>query len=247
VLREPGLRDEVPARRSPPVPYGDQLSADTAEPYSLVFSPRVDCDYNVIFTHEDGRMDIDKVRSRVEELSQRFGVNPPDVVYGEPPQGTDCTLKRRGKDSLIVIGATFDTLPGHAQDADLAWAVAVSDSRRLRKEGIPARTKQSIGVAAGLMGVLLFFLVDSIVLAGAVPLALIIIIGIPIMMRAQIYTLDRWVTEVCGREMVHRALKYWQENPPQMRGFYRLVMKLQPSPAKRVARLISVRTTPSPL
>jgi hypothetical protein len=191
-------------------------------------------------------MDIDKVRSRVEELSQRFGVNPPDVVYGEPPQGTDCTLKRRGKDSLIVIGATFDTLPEHVQEADLAWAVAVSDSRRLRKEGVPARVKHGIGVAAGLIGVLLFFLFDSIVLAGAVPLALIIVIGIPIMMRAQVYTLDHWVTEVCGREMVHRALEYQQKNPPQVRGAYRLVMKLQPSPAKRAARLIPSRTAPSP-
>ncbi|AWS42965.1 hypothetical protein DKM19_17925 [Streptosporangium sp. 'caverna'] len=167
------------------------------------------------------------------------------MAYGEPPQGTDCTLKRRGKDSLIVIGATFDTLPEHAQDADLAWAVAASDHRRLRKEGVPARIKYGIGAAAGLMAILLFFLVGSPVLAGAVSLTLLIVIVIPITMRAQVYTLDRWVTEACGREMVRRALEYQQENPPQLRGLYRLVMKLQPSPAKRAARLIPVRTTPS--
>jgi hypothetical protein len=104
------------------------------------------------------------------------------------------------------------------QDADLAWAVAASDRRRLRKDGVPVRTKHSIGVAVGPTGVLLFFLVDSIVLAGVVSLTLLIVIGIPITMRAQVYTLDRRVTEVCGREMAHRALEYQQENPLRREG-----------------------------
>lgn len=209
-------------------------------------SSHVDCDYNVIFAREDDRMDIDKLRLRIEELSQRFGVDPPDVVYGEPPQGADCTLKRRGKSSLIIVGATFETMPEHAQEADLAWVIAASDRERLRKEGVPARVARSIGAAIGITGVLLFFLVGSIVLAVTASLTLLIVIGLPIMMRAQVYTLDRRVAEVCGRETVHRALEYWQENPPRMRGLYRLVMKLQPSSARRAARLTSARTTPFP-
>lgn len=191
----------------------------------------------MIFVREASRVDIDELRPRVEELSQRFGVNPPDVVYGEPPQGADCTLKRRGKNSLIVIGASFDALPKQMQDADLAWAVAASDRTRVRKEGASIPASVGIGAVAGLVGAPLVFLFDSPIPFAVVTLILLITIGMPIMMRQQIYALDRRVAEVCGEEMVQRALKYWQERPPQMRGLYRLVLKMQPSIAKRAARL----------
>ncbi|WP_406312950.1 hypothetical protein OHA77_31125 [Streptosporangium sp. NBC_01639] len=179
-------------------------------------------------------MDIDKVRLRVEELSQRFDVNPPDVIYGEPPQGADCTLKRRGKNSLIVIGATFDVLPEHMQDADLAWAVAASDRTRLRKEGASTQTAAGIGAAAGTVVAFLFDLPVPVVVA---MLALLCVAVVPIIGRQQIYGMDRRVAEVCGEETIHCALKYYQEHPPQMRGLYQLAMKIQPSMVKRAARI----------
>ncbi|GAA3509899.1 hypothetical protein FHR32_001984 [Streptosporangium album] len=182
-------------------------------------------------------MNIEKMRPRVEELSRRLGVNPPDVVYGQPPQGADCMLKRRGKNSLIVIGATFDDLPEHLQDVDLGWAIAASDRTRVRKEGVSTSASAGIGAVAGLVGAPLIFLFDSPIPFGVVTLTLLIVIGMPIIIRGQIYALDRRVAEVCGREVVHRALEYWQKNPPQMRGLYQLAIKLQPSMAKRAARL----------
>ncbi|MER6825098.1 hypothetical protein ABT352_03825 [Streptosporangium sp. NPDC000563] len=182
-------------------------------------------------------MSMDELRLRVEELSQRFGINPPDVVHGEPPQGADCILKRRGKNSLIVIGAGFDTLPRQVQDADLAWAVAASDRTRVRKEGVSAATSLGLGAVIGLVAAPLIFLFSSPIPAAVVALIFFIMIGMPIMMRQQIYALDRRVAEVCGKEMLHQALTYWQEHPPRMRGLYRLVLKVQPSMAKRAARL----------
>ncbi|MEV4747993.1 hypothetical protein AB0K21_16590 [Streptosporangium sp. NPDC049248] len=191
----------------------------------------------MIFTLDDGHVNMDELRSRVEVMSQRFGITPPDVVYGEPPQGSDCTLKRRGKNSLIVIGATFDALPEHIQDADLAWVIAASDRARVHKEGVSFPASAGIGVVIGLAVVPLVFLFDSLIPSIAVALTLLIAIGIPIMMRQQIYALDRRVVEVCGAEMIHRALKYCQEHPPRMRGLYRLAWKIQPSMAKRITRL----------
>lgn len=176
---------------------------------------------------------MDELRLRVEELSQRFGINPPDVVHGEPPQGADCILKRRGKNSLIVIGASFDTLPRQVQDADLAWAVAASDRTRVRKEGVSTTASLGFGVVAGL----LISLFSSSIPVTVAALICLIMIGMPIMMRQQIYALDRRVAKVCGKEMLHRALTYWQEHPPRMRGLYRLVLKVQPSMAKRAARM----------
>lgn len=180
---------------------------------------------------------MDELRLRVEELSQRFGINPPDVVHGEPPQGADCILKRRGKNSLIVIGASFDALPRQIQDADLAWAVALSDRTRVRKEGVSTTALLGFGVVAGLVTAQLISPFSSPIPATVMMLICLIMIGMPIMMRQQIYALDRRVAEVCGEEMLHRALTYWQERPPRMRGLYWLVSKVQPSMAKRAARL----------
>ncbi|MEU8205176.1 hypothetical protein [Streptosporangium sp. NPDC049046] len=182
-------------------------------------------------------MSMDELRLRVEELSQRFGINPPDVVHGEPPQGADCILKRRGKNSLIVIGAGFDTLPRQVQDADLAWAVAASDRTRVRKEGVSTTALLGFGVVAGLVTSQSIPPSSSPIPATVTVLICLIMIGMPIIMRQQIYALDRRVAAVCGKEMLHRALTYWQEHPPRMRGIYRLVLKVQPSMAKRAARM----------
>ncbi|GII43522.1 hypothetical protein Pph01_85250 [Planotetraspora phitsanulokensis] len=67
----------------------------------------------------------------------------------------------------------------------------------------------------------------------------VVIVMSPFTLRQRIYGLDRRVAKVCGEEMVRYYFDYWQEHPPQMRGLYRLALKLQPSLAKRAARLAS--------
>lgn len=195
----------------------------------------------MIFAPEDDPVNIDEIRLRVEELSRGFGAHAPDVVRGEPPQGVDCILRRQGRNQVIVVGPTFDALPEYARDTDLAWAVTASDRAYLRKEGVPTRVSVGLGTLVGLVCAPLVFLFDSLVPVAVTALALLILVVLPVMMRRQIYAMDRRVAEVCGEESIHRALRYVQEHPPRTRGLYRLALKLQPSPERRAARLLAAR------
>ncbi|GII33474.1 hypothetical protein [Planotetraspora mira] len=183
-------------------------------------------------------MDMDKIRFHVEEMSRLFGVKPPEVIHGTPPEGADCILRRLGKSSVIVIGDTFDALPERLQDADIAWLVAASDRERSRKDGVSIRRALVIGLVVGTLVAPFVILFDSFIPAVVAIVAVVIVMS-PYALRQRIYGLDRRVAKVCGEEMVRHFFDYWQEHPPQMRGLYRLVMKLQPSLAKRAARLAS--------
>ncbi|GII57965.1 hypothetical protein Pth03_63540 [Planotetraspora thailandica] len=183
-------------------------------------------------------MDMDKIRLRVEEMSRLFGVKPPAVIHGEPPEGADCILKRRGKYSLIVVGDTFDALPERLQDADIAWVVAASDAKHVRKDGVSMRRALVIGLVIGTLVAPFVILYDSFIPLLIAVVAVVVVMS-PYALRQRMYGLDRRVAKVCGEEMVRHALSYWEEHPPQMRGLYRLVLKLQPSMAKRAARLAS--------
>ncbi|MFI0423053.1 hypothetical protein [Spongiactinospora sp. 9N601] len=183
---------------------------------------------------------LDEARSRAEDLSRRFGVATPPVEEGETFPGAHVLLVRRDGELCLVIGPGYADLPELERDAALAWVLAQADPAKVRsrlgvRETLTALAAViPLGLVVGLAE--RFFevsLLASYPLVGVTAFGALLTASI----RKQTFATDRRVAEVCGRATLDAALTRMRREPPPVRGLYRLVAALTPSPKARAARL----------
>ncbi|MFE3822469.1 hypothetical protein [Nocardia tengchongensis] len=73
-------------------------------------------------------MDLDEFGRRSEELAARLGVPSPDVESGSLPEWcvNGLRLRRKKRQTVVVVGAAFDGLSAAEQEGALAYVVAAS-------------------------------------------------------------------------------------------------------------------------
>ena len=183
-------------------------------------------------------VDIDEIRHRIAELSEKFGIKPPDVVQGKTPQGVECMAKQTGG-RQIVIGPAFKDLPGAVQHASVAFLIAAFDRGRLNGKALMITVFHCLMiVAVGIgIGLAFSFVEDAPPLAMEICLLTCIAAYVILRSRRFVYACDRKVADVCGKETVFAMLDHERAQSSRPRGIYWLLMKMQPSTDRRAARL----------
>ncbi|MDF5757564.1 hypothetical protein [Spongiactinospora sp. TRM90649] len=185
-------------------------------------------------------MDLEEARSRAEEMSRRFGIAVPQVEEGATPPGAHVLLGVRDGVMCLVIGPGYGDLPPIEREAAFAWVMAQAGPRR-PGSGIGLREVLATMAAVVPLGLLVGAAERYFEVSLPLSYPFVGVAGFVALLAASIrkhtFATDRRVAEVCGRATLRAALDRIKHEPPPVRGVYRLVAALTPSPDTRAARL----------
>ncbi|MFE3099222.1 hypothetical protein [Nocardia tengchongensis] len=198
-------------------------------------------------------MDLDEFGRRSEELAARLGVPSPDVESGSLPEWcmNGLRLRRKKRQSVVVVGSAFDGLSAAEQEGALAYVVAASGfAAAARDDSSNAglkRVSRIIGfVFGGSISLTVFLCVlgsPAAALVSALVLVLSLFAFIAVIVswtRQMIYRTDRLVTDVMGRPVMDMLFERERggPRPPGLQGLYARVGI--PSDRRRLERLDAV-------